>query len=56
MYSCMYLGVENVENVTAVISMIVTCNSSDVVGYARRRSGLCNTAINRKYDNYRTEI
>jgi len=39
-----------------VISMMLTCDDSVVVGYDERRSRLCNEAINRKYDNYKTEI
>ena len=35
-----------------LFSMMVTCDNSVVVEYDRRRSGLCNAAINRKYDNY----
>ena len=35
-----------------IISMKLTCDASVVVEYDRRRSGLCNAAISRKYDNY----
>jgi len=45
-----------IEDVRVIISMMLTCDAGVVVGYDRRRSRLCNVAINRKYDNYRTEI
>ena len=32
--------------------MMLVWYASVVVGYGRRRSGLCNAAINRKHDNY----
>jgi len=46
------LGVER----CVVMSMMLTCDASAVVEYDRRRSRLCNAAINRKYNKYRTEI
>ena len=48
----LYLGGGNV----LIISMMLTCDASVVVGCDRKRSRLCNTQINKKYDNYRTEI
>ena len=36
--------------------MMVLRNDNVVVVYDKRRSKLCNAAINRKYDNYRSEI
>jgi len=36
--------------------MMLTRDASVVVGCDKRRPMLCNAAINRKYDNYRTEI
>jgi len=35
-----------------IMSVMVMCDDSVIVGYGRRRSRLSNAAINRKYDNY----
>ena len=45
------LGVER----WVIISMMVTCDASVVVRYDRRILRLCNTSINRQYDNNITE-
>ena len=41
--------------VSVVISKMLTCDSSVVVLYDRKKSRLCNAPLDVKYDNYRTE-
>ena len=50
-----YLSVDlGLEDVGVIISMLLACDASDVVGYnsGRSRPRLCNATINRKYDKY----